>query len=207
MENNEFSENFNEKEFTLKEKEGKKSNIKFYIIGIIIISLPLIAAIAVIIYHSLNPKNDTKYLGKINCVYNIKSISTKEKLFGDKFEKKSKFDLYIDNKKVDFTKEYFFDKIGEHSIQISLNEKINMDFMFTDIKSLISVDMTNDNDNSKKNKIISMESTFENCINLKNFRDSHFFEDSSVQSMKKAFYNTGLDYINYKILFDKKLNK
>ena len=125
--------------------------------------------------------------GEINCVFNILNISQPTKLFGDEFKKLSNFDMYIDGKKVNFSKEYQFDSVKEHKLKIKLYDDINMDYMFKDIIDLISVDMNS----HKKCKILSMKSTFENCIKLINFNIIGF-DAERVKSMNKLFYNTSL---------------
>ena len=45
-------------------------------------------------------------------------------------------------------------------------------------------------------KITSMESTFENCVELKSFNMTGF-DTSNIFSVKKLFYNTQIQNINY----------
>ena len=178
MESNEFSDTLNEKEFLPK----NNSKTKYLVIIFSIIALLIIAGIILLIYFgSKNTKggnedenennNNKTYIGEIICTYNIEKENTEIKIFGDKFENITKFDLLLDNdKNISFQKEYLFDKKGEHTIKIILYEKINMDYMFTNIDNLISVEMKNNDENNSSDKITSMISTFENCINLKNFK-------------------------------------
>ena len=66
-----------------------------------------------------------------------------------------------------------------------------MDNMFQNIDSLISIDMK-----SEKNlKILSMESTFENCIELEYF-NMIGFDTSNIISINKLFYKTNLKNFN-----------
>ena len=88
---------------------------------------------------------ETSVVGEINCSYEIKNISKNIILIGNEFVKNSLFDLYIDGKKVNYVKEYKFTSLGKHKMQIKLYERINMDYMFKNVKDLISVEM-----NSKK---------------------------------------------------------
>ena len=130
---------------------------------------------------------ETSVIGEINCSYEIKNIAKNTILIGNEFSKKSLFDLYIDGKKVNYAKEYKFTSLGKHKIQIKLYERINMDYMFKNVKDLISVEM-----NSENNCIInSMISTFENCNKLVDFNISGFNVEQ-VKSTNKMFYNTSL---------------
>ena len=203
MESNEFSDTLNEKEFLPK----NNSKTKYLVIIFSIIALLIIAGIILLIYFGSkntkggnedeNENNNKTYIGEIICTYNIEKENTEIKIFGDKFENITKFDLLLDNNKnISFQKEYLFDKKGEHTIKIILYEKINMDYMFTNIDNLISIELKNNEENNANDKITSMISTFENCINLKNFKNIHLLENSKISSMQKAFKNTGLREIN-----------
>ena len=109
-------------------------------------------------------------IGNIVCTYSIKNITKTTKLLGNEFEIKSLFDLYIDGQKVQFSKEIKFNSIGKHKMEIKLYEKLNMDYMFKNVKDLISIEMK-----SEKNcPITSMISAFENCNQLNKFKIDGF---------------------------------
>ena len=129
----------------------------------------------------------TSIIGDINCIYEIKSIASNTKLIGNEFEKKSLFDFYIDGKKVKYAKEYKFTSFGKHKVQMKLYETINMDFMFKNIKDLISVEMNSENNC----QISSMISSFEGCSKLTSFNISGFNVEQ-VKSMHKMFYKSTL---------------
>ena len=113
---------------------------------------------------------ETSTIGSIICTYDIQNISKTTKLLGNEFEVKSLFDLYIDGKKVQYSKEIKFNSIGKHKIEIKLYEKLNMDNMFRNIKDLISIEMKSEKDCL----ITSMISTFENCNQLMEFKIDGF---------------------------------
>ena len=198
MENNEFADTLNDKEILPK----KNSKTKILVIIFSLIALIIITGIILLIIFGSKTKDkekdkeNNKYLGEIICVYNIEKENINQTIFGEKYKKESEFDILLDNKTIEFKKEYSFDTKGNHTIKISLNETINMDYMFTNIQNLISVEMINIEDNNNINKISSMKSTFENCINLKYFKNINLLENSKIKSIKKAFKNTGLTEIH-----------
>ena len=143
-------------------QKNKKLVITFFIsIGVLII-VAILAIISVVL--NKNSKDQEASLGDIICVFNIKKINENIKILGDDYIKNSNFKIFIDGKEIKYSKEYKFLKYGENIVTFSLLEDINMDKMFKDLDYLISVNIT-----SKSNlKILSMESTFENCNFLKN---------------------------------------
>ena len=74
-----------------------------------------------------------------------------------------------------------------HIVKINLYENLNMDYMFEDIKDLISVEMKSNN----ICQILSMIGTFKNCIKLNDFNISGFNLEK-VSSMRYLFYNSSL---------------
>ena len=102
---------------------------------------------------------DSGNIGEIVCIYDIEDYTKPIKILGDEFQKTSKLDILIDKNKIEFSKEYKFDKGGNHDIKFILYEDISMDFMFKEVKDLTSIIMITTNDA----KIKSMESTFESC--------------------------------------------
>ena len=132
----------------IKANEAKKN---YFIIGGIMIAL-IILMIVIIIFmasgsSSDNKKNEKKSsIGTINAIYEINMINTKISILGEEFKKNSDFDIYIDNQKMNqYSKVYIFNKIGIYKINIELYEDINMDYMFKDIQSLVSVGMNSKN--------------------------------------------------------------
>ena len=148
----------------------------------------IIILIIIISSHLQKEKNETneptdiELLGEIICTYDVQSISQNTILLGNEFKKESDFDIYVDNNKIKYSKDYLFNSTGNHEIQIKLYKEINMDYMFKDVQDLISIEMK-----SEKNcKIISMISTFENCKNLKNF-NINGFNGNMLKSLHKMF--------------------
>jgi len=134
-------------------------------------------------------------LDQINCVYKNEMHSLDEiKILGDNFEKNSIFEIYIDGKKIKFTKTYKFSDYEEHKIEYHLFEEINMKKMFQNISSLISVEMIS----IKNCKILSMIGTFENCINLESFKIEGFNVEN-IKSLEKTFYNTKIKEIDLNV--------
>ena len=133
-------------------KYNKLSFQKKLIIGISLIALILILIIIIIIAYNkskepINNINDK--IGEIICIYDIESTSKEKKILSDKFEKKnSNFDIYIGDKKIKYSKSYKFKEIGENKVKYILFGEINMDYMFADLLSLLSVEMIS-NKNAK----------------------------------------------------------
>jgi surface protein len=133
-----------------------------------------------------------KIIGDIHCIYNIKDTSKNIKIFGDEFIKESEFDIYIDDQKYNFSKEYLFKLEGNHNIKIDLYENINMNYMFKNVQDLISVKMVS----NYNCQILSMISTFENCKRF-NFISISGFDLEQLKSMSKLFYNSTLNSFSF----------
>ena len=95
--------------------------------------------------------------------------------------------IYIDDDKIPYNKIYNFNSTGYHKIEIKFYDNLNMDFMFKDIIYINKIEIISINNS----KIFSIISTFENCINLKEFNISGF-DYTNLKSMKKLFYNAGI---------------
>ena len=169
-ENNDLKDyiiNDEEPEINRKTEKEKASSIKKKIfITLIIIILIFIVLIFTII--SLCNSNE----GRIKCRYNISDISNYVQILSKDFKKNSNIEIIInDIKQKEFTNKYKFEKLGSNNITFHFNNKINLDNMFKDISSLISIEME-----GKENlKITSMKNTFENCTNLKSFNKIRYF--------------------------------
>ena len=117
---------------------------------IIIISLILIIFIVIVLTISLvlalsSNTFESSEIAEINCNYNIQSVNEEIDILGEDFIKNSKFDIYIDGNKIKFTKKYKFEKIKIYNIKYKYYENIEMDYMFKNIYSLISVEMISKN--------------------------------------------------------------
>ena len=169
--------------FNKGEKDRKK---KLYIIGVSLSVLTLVIFIVIIIVSVSASQNNEKHsenmteIGEINCIYEITSNDKETILLGNEFIKNSDLDIYIDDIKIKFTKEYKFSSTGNHKVKFALYNKINMDYMFKDVSDLLSVEMK-----SEQNcEVTSMISTFENCENLNSFKIIGF-NGEKIKSMKK----------------------
>ena len=121
------------------EKEERKKQL---IIGIVAAVLLLSIIIFIIIVAASGSKGDStdkedtdfQVIGEIKCLYEIRSNTENTLLLSDEFVKNTDFDIYIDNKKIKYSKEYKFASVGEHNVVFKLYEGINMDYMFKDIQ-------------------------------------------------------------------------
>jgi len=192
--------------------KDKQSAWKKYLIPMIIIfSIIIIILIIVIVVLALNSSNEKKdepqekekdkdiekkIYGIIKAIYDIQTKKTI--ILGDEFKKKIDFDIFIDNEKINYTKEYTFSSTGVHLVEYKLYQKsINIDYMFKDITSLILIEMSSDS----QIYIESMSQSFENCINLDKF-ESNKFNTTLIKSFHKLFYNTGLNSFKIDNYFD-----
>ena len=82
-------------------------------------------------------------IGEINCIYDIQNSDKKTQILGKefKFNIDYRLDIYINGKKIKFSKEYKVNNIGETNIKFKLYYDLNMDYMFKDVSDLISVEM------------------------------------------------------------------
>ena len=96
----------------------KNKNIIKYLV-IIITSIVLLALIIILIIlltkskthnDNNNNNNNKKYIGEINCIFYAEKFE-EIKILGNEFIKDTEFDIFIDDKKIEFTKKYKFDKI------------------------------------------------------------------------------------------------
>ena len=122
--------------------QNNKANKKYFIIWTLICIFFILLISTKLIFQKTEKgrkiKNNIIYaevsiIGSITCIYDIQNITQTTKLLSNEFEVKSLFDLYIDGKKVQYSKEIKFNSIGKHKIEIKLYEKLNMDYMFSKI--------------------------------------------------------------------------
>ena len=67
-------------------------------------------------------------IGEINCNYYFISKDEIKKILGDEFNKFSKFDIFIDGKKMKYSKTYKLLNNKIYNISFKLYENINMDY-------------------------------------------------------------------------------
>ena len=168
-------------DFTLGDVIQKKKSISpkmIYIIFGVISFIILITIIIVIIATSSQEKpsdqnkekgeseengpQEPSNIAEINCIYDVDRTTSETVLLGEEFQKNSKFYIFINDKRITYSKTYKFNKVGEQLVKFDIYEDINMDNMFKNVPNLIFVEMVTKN----KISILSMKSTFESCINL-----------------------------------------
>ena len=151
---------------------SKKQKLnKIILIGIMSFFAILILIIILIILALKNSgDSNNNSLGEIICIYDIKSINKDVHLLGDEYIKDSNFDIFIDKQKIKYSKNYKFSKAKKYNVIYKIYENINMNYMFKNISSLISVELKS----NKNVKITSMISTFEECSNLESFKINGF---------------------------------
>ena len=132
--------------------------------------------------------------GEINSIYEINNL--KASLLSSEFENINNtiMHLYINEKKINFTKEYEFPATGNYNVKFILNSAVNLDNMFKNINSIKSVESLNKYPNSSLT-ILSMKSSFEGCQNLQRVSIKSSFDASSLKSMSKLFYNSNVEEI------------
>ena len=136
--------------------------------------------------------------GEINCKYSIANANIDAPLLSRNFENLNNtiVSIEINEKKINYTKEYKFSSVGTYKVKFILNSIVNMDNMFRDLKNIISVESMNAYKNSTL-KIISAISAFQECPNLKEVTiNDDSFDTSELKSTSKMFYNSGLNKIN-----------
>ena len=147
------------------EKNSNPSkNIFFYIFGVI--SLLIIISIILIIIISLNSsknKNNDN-ISIIKCIYNIDDISKEILLLNEDYTNinNSILNIYINETEIKFNKKYKFNNKGIYEIKFILNKEIILDNIFKDIQYIQKIEMYS----NSSNKIISMQNSFEENLNL-----------------------------------------
>ena len=136
------------------QSELKKKQL---IIGIAAGSLLAVLIIIIIIVASTtssNKKSSPKIIGEINLIYDVSNTFDAIEILGKEYKKDpSDFDIYINNTKIKYTKEYKFEKVGINNVTIKLYTDLNMDYMFKGVEDLMEVEMHSDG----KCKITSMK--------------------------------------------------
>ena len=187
------------KEIPQSEEEGIMKNLeedeslkfkKILILGsICVVLLIIIIIILVLAKNDKSKSNKDNNYGLIRCIYFIETKIDKTQLLSKEFTNTKGISLFIKGEKQSSISEFQFDNLGENEINFTIPNKIDMTNMFKDISTLKSVELISENNNTI---ISSMESTFENCINLENFSIIGF-DTSKIKSFKKTFYSTDLN--------------
>jgi hypothetical protein len=196
MENEEINFiNDSERTTSVKKSFGKKT-----LLIIIIIVLIIVIGGIILLFVLTNKDEEEKdnypidqCIGLINSVFKLEEETKNIPLLGNEFKNDFKMNIFIDGKRIDFSKIYNFDSLGEHKVQYCFyNNLISMDYIFKDVKNLISFEMTS----NESIDISSMISSFENCENLEKI-ENNGFNTSQVKSMKRLFYNTKMSYFDF----------
>ena len=135
------------------------------------------------------PEQKSDILGKINCFYSLGN-KDESSLFSDDFQIPKAFDIYVDNVKINYTKEYKLKEKKEYNVTYIIYGDFNMSNMFKDIQTLNEIELNSE----KKCNITSMENAFQNCQNLTQFKIKGF-DTSKLVSLKNLFYETSLNSI------------
>ena len=143
---------------------ARKNSEKWKKIAIIAIAIciALIILIIIIVFISSIKKDESSnsnkqkqnQIGEIICTYDIKSTTEETQILGSDYDIQNKnYDVSIDNEIIkDFTRSIVFNSTGYQKVKFILYDIINMEKMFKEISSLISVEMTT----NKNLKIISI---------------------------------------------------
>ena len=181
-EENPFFNDFSSEEINQPKKFSPKLLKELIILGAILV---LITVLIITIIFSLKSSTNIKrrkLLWTIYCIYDIKEISKETIILSNDFQKITNFDIFIGDRTISFSNFYLFPQTGENELKFELYEDISINNMFKDVSALISVKMRTQNNL----KILSMESSFENCYNLKVI-DIRGFNNEKNSVTKKDF--------------------
>ena len=180
-----------------KQEKEKKSKYKLLLISLIIFTIIIILSILIAIFiinsSKGNNNNKNKEPGEMICNYRVYNSSNEIQLLSDFFDLNNNqiLYIYINGTEVNITRKYKFETEGLYQIKFILKDGFNMDYMFKDIEFLEVVELIS----NSYNKIISMKSTFENCINLISVSIDGFNAEE-IKSTSKLFYNTGIKFLH-----------
>ena len=180
------------------DESAKKNSAKWKKIAIITIALCIALFILIIIILLISKGGNggggesekKNSVGEIICMFEIENSEKETQILSSEYNLQNKnFDVSVNNKIInDFSGSIKFNITGYQKVVFILYGDINMEKMFKEIESLISVEMaTNSN-----TKIVAIESAFESCTNF-NFFNMTGFDTSQLMSLRKLFYNTDID--------------
>ena len=171
------------------------------IVGLVLLILIIIIVIIVIFIKSGNgdnndedentPYDDKFYKGEILCTYDVFYNDQPTEILSKYYTNPTHFDIYVDDKKVNFAKEIIFPRYGSIEVRYALTQNINMENIFKDVKTLTSVKMAS----NKNLKILSLNNAFENCENLIDISIDGF-DTNEIKSLKNLFYNTKIQSLS-----------
>ena len=112
-----------------------------------------------------NKKKEENALGRIECIYEIETTSKETQIISNDFSQGFEIFIKINGQILKFSKSFKFSKMGEQNLTFLLYDtNISLDKMFKDVIQIKRANFIT----SKNIKIKGMESTFENCVSLKN---------------------------------------
>ena len=167
-------------------KQQKRIITLAFICALIIFAVFIMIIFLVIKKHKSKDDKLQNY-GEIKCLYNIIDVNNPIYLINPNYINTQKISILLDenNNTIPYRTSYKFKTKGNHSIIFILNEKkLEMNYMFKNISSLISVEMISENIS-----LNNIEGAFENCNNLEYLKIKGFNIDN-LKSLKKLFYNT-----------------
>ena len=157
------------------------------IIAVIILIFCIVLVIVIIVYvrkESTRPPTPEEIIGAIICTYCIQNGNSEVEILSDDYHNINDISIVIDNKRIEFSKKYKFNRIGIHEINFYIDNNETMDYMFKNIISLTSVELF-----SEKNiTVISMVGAFQDCVNLRQFINKGFNLEK-VNSLNGLFLN------------------
>ena len=141
-------------------------------------------------------KNSIKAIYKITDNDINKKIKILNHSDNNKEEIKKLCDIYFEDKKIDFSFEYTFNKPGKYSFEFKFNDLLtNTSNLFYECKTLKSLDFTK----FKTNYIKDMSNMFNGCCLLKSL-DLSNFKTKRVTNMNKMFNDCQkLKYLNLSV--------
>ena len=123
------------------EKPKKCSLSKFLaIIALIILVICIILIIIIIVYvrkESTRPPYPEEIIGVIKCEYFIENENSEIEILSKDYQNLNDIDIFIDNKRILFSKKHKFINSGIYKIDYYLDNNETMDFMFKNISSFI----------------------------------------------------------------------
>ena len=127
--------------------------------------------------------------GEIECKYEIKEKG-QNRILSDEFENKGNSikEIYVNEEKIGYRKEYNFPEAGKYKIKFILNSEVYLDKMFKDVSSLVTIESTSGSDI----KILSMNSIFEGCNHLDKITIQDSFDTSKLTSLAKVFKDSAI---------------
>ena len=144
-EKKEHSEKSEPEESEKSEQPKKCSKIKILAISTGVIAILLTILIILIItfvrVESTRPLSPEEIQGAIKCSFIIEKTGINTDILYHDYKPLYNIDVVIDNKRVEFTKYYKFKERGYHQVNFYINNDENIDYMFKDVSSIVSIEI------------------------------------------------------------------